>query len=142
MFLYVPNQQIQENNMSALTLFIAEIVSSAVIAVAVSRHLRPTLSDSLELLCGSPQAKQFWLTFTHLMLLIVPLLCVLLFSQPRDIAADQVADALRSGLLQILLGIFAALLSVGWNVWRFADQAKRLDVRGAGNPAIAPIREA
>lgn len=122
--------------MNALTLLLIEIAASVAIAFATSRYLRPTLSDCLELLCGSPQNRRFWLSFIHLMLLIVPLLCVMVFSTPQDIRFDQWANALRAGLLQILLGIFIALLAVGWNVWRFAqaDKAARLTPQPTGMP--------
>lgn len=127
--------------MNAMTLFMTEIASSTLIAFAVSRYLRAALSDCLELICGSRQARQFWLTFTHLMVLIVPLLCVVLFSRPHDIGSEHLAEALRLGLLQILLGIFVALLAVGWNIWRFADRVTRPEISKQTAPAIAAIRD-
>ncbi|BBL75846.1 hypothetical protein [Methylomagnum ishizawai] len=120
--------------MSALTLLCLEIATAVGIALATSFYLRPALAESLRLICGSPESQRFWLGFTHLMLLFAPLLCVMLFQMPQEIRYEQLANALRVGLLQILLGIFVALLAVGWNIWHFAHRA-------APGPAAVPITE-
>lgn len=109
--------------MSGLSFFLAEILAALGLAWAIASYLRPHLEDVLDLVCGTPEATRFWLDFTRLMLLLLPLLSLTLFAHPRDIGFNELAEALRQGLVQILLGLLAALGAVGWNIWRFAKRA-------------------
>lgn len=111
--------------MSGLSVFTIEVTLCLSISWSISGYLRPVLSEVLEKLCESPLAARFWITFTHLMLLMFPLLLVLLYSHTAFLNLDHMAELLRNTLLRTLIGLTLGLVAVAANVWMFAVDTPR-----------------
>jgi hypothetical protein len=123
--------------MNSLMVFGLEIAVCLSISLATSGYLRPVLVEVLEGLCGTSLAARFWTTFTHLMLLLVPLLLVLWLSHTATLSLDLLAELLRNTLLRTLLGLMLGLIAVAANVWMFAVDSQRQKATASIPPAPA-----
>jgi hypothetical protein len=123
--------------MNSLMVFGLEIAVCLSLSLAVSSYLRPVLGEVLEGLCGTPLAARFWMTFTHLMLLLVPLLLVLWLSHTATLSFDLLAELLRNTLLRTLIGLMLGVVTVAANVWLFAVDSHRQKTAARNPSAVA-----
>lgn len=111
--------------MNAYISWFAELLIGLAVSLAVLRALSGRLLDLLAKLCPDEHAARFWLSYTQVMLMIVPLLLVLSvglfahFSNPLD--------NLRLALIATLGGLLAGLHRVGKRLGQFivAPQSPR-----------------
>lgn len=83
---------------------------STVIVVVMIKPLRAVLQQ----LCPRSDGITFWMSFTTVMFYIAPLLFTLLFES--TIIVPDLVNVVRTGLASSLLGSFAALLVVGYQI--------------------------
>lgn len=94
-----------------------ELLICVLMSLAVLRVLSGPLSNVLERICPDKPAAIFWLSYTKLMLMCVPLLLVLTvdlfthFSNPMD--------NLRFALMAGLAGLLIGLHSIGKRLGQF-----------------------
>jgi len=80
---------------------------SLLVLILVSRPLQNILSD----LCPTARQAAFWRAYTHIMLLISPLMMVLLVSILSDNHTD--IEAIKLSLLAALSGLILGMLIIG-----------------------------
>ncbi len=97
-------------------LFIESLMSFAV-SLAVLYVLSRPLMNVLERICPDEHAAAFWLSYTQVMLIIVPLLLVLAVDMFTHFADPM--STLRLSLIAILGGMLIALHSVGKRLGQF-----------------------
>lgn len=80
---------------------------SLLVIFLVSKPLKNILSD----LCATESQAVFWRAYTHIMLLILPLMLVLLASILGKTYSD--VDAIKISLLAALCGLILGMLIIG-----------------------------
>src|SRR5262245_44011908 len=106
--------------MTDVTIFLITEGITLVLAVGVAlffgRHLRNILTD----LTGTAERAAFWVAFTSLLLVLVPLIVVMFV--PRDTAADEPAFfRVVAQLRWALVGLVATLASYGFVIIWFVQ---------------------
>ena len=112
--------------MNVYSLLIFESLLSIAVSVAVLYMLSTPLVTVLVRICPDNQAALFWLSYTKVMLTVVPLLFVLTvdmfttFSDP--------IDSLRITLIAVLGGFLIGLYSVGKRLGQFVKAPSQLEI--------------
>ncbi len=95
--------------MSDTTIFLAGVGLTAVAAALVVWYLRPHLYGILVDLCGTAERARFWMAFSNVTLLLVPVVFAM-SSRPdgKDISVVfQVANQLRWSLIGLVMSVIA-----------------------------------
>lgn len=103
--------------MSAYILLFLELLISIAISLAVLYVLSTPLVNVLTKICPDEQAAVFWLSYTKVILMILPLLIVLtvdVFTYFKD-----PMDSLRLTLIAVLAGLLIGLYSIGKRLGQF-----------------------
>lgn len=95
------------------------------LSLLVLRLLNQPLRGLLERLCPGPQAAAFWLSYTQLMLILAPLLCVLMLD--LLVKSDDLFIRLRYTLITSLGGLLLGLWIVGKRLGRFIDRVELIE---------------
>ena len=103
--------------MNAYLMLFLEVIMSVVVSTAVLYVLSCPLVRVLERICPDEQAALFWLSYTKVMLMIVPLLLVLIVDLFTQLGAP--IESLRITLIAILGGLLLGLYSVGNRLGKF-----------------------
>lgn len=104
--------------MEDIILFCVEMGFSLIASVLVLVYLGSLLKQMLLDLCGTEERASFWLGFSKLIFIFLPLLTVVFFSN-NDMPVSRVsAQMLRDTLSRILFGELAALCMVGYVIWK------------------------
>jgi hypothetical protein len=99
--------------LSALSVaIIVSLVFSTVVTVVMTEPLRAVLRQR----CLSNTASEFWIPFTIVMLYVTPLLITALFED--TVTEPSLVNTLSTALASSLVGGFAALLVVGYQISR------------------------
>ena len=69
-------------------------------------------------LCGTADRAGFWIGFTKLMFIFLPLMIVLLFSASDNIAPEHIIPQIRNILSRVLIGELITLCMVGYVIWK------------------------
>lgn len=123
--------------MNALELFVAQIVLSLALSIAVLLRLQSLMRRIGDKVCeDGGMATEFWISYTQLMMLIAPLMLVAWLNGPGTYAAP--VEQLRSSLANVLFGQFLGLALVGRAVWNaFVRKSKPAAPVAPPNPANA-----
>ena len=103
--------------MNVYLILLFESLVSAGVSLAVLYVLSGPLVNVLCKICPDDQAALFWLSYTKVMLMIVPLLLVLTVDMLTHFS-DPV-DSLRLTLMAVLGGLLIGLYSVGKRLGQF-----------------------
>lgn len=103
--------------MNTSFLLFGEFIASAIISLAVLYVLSTPLMNTLRRICPDEQAATFWLSYTKVILMILPLLLVLTVDMLADFK-DPV-DSLRLGFIAALVGLLLGLQSIGKRLGKF-----------------------
>ena len=103
--------------MNAYALFLAETLVSLSVSLAVLRVLSGPLVNVLGRICPDQEGAAFWLSFTNLMLMIVPLLLVLAVDLLSHVSDP--LDSVRLALIAALTGLLAGLHTIGHRLGQF-----------------------
>jgi hypothetical protein len=101
--------------MNPLTDFLTAIAMSLLVSTAVVTAMSRPLGRALGALCKSEGDIRFWGTFTAVMLYVTPLMFTM-FWYWAGVEPFAIVTVLRSALAMALLGSFAGLLVVGYNI--------------------------
>ena len=103
--------------MSDATIFLAGVVLAAIAAALVVWYLRPHLDGILVDLCGTTERARFWMAFSNVTLLLVPVVFAM-FCRPggKDVSVIfQVTSQLRWSLI----GLVVSVIVLGLVISRF-----------------------
>lgn len=103
--------------MNTSFLLFAEFIASATISLAVLYALSTPLLNILRRICPDEHAATFWLSYTKVILMILPLLLVLTADMLTDFK-DPV-DSLRLGFIAVFAGLLLGLQSIGKRLGKF-----------------------
>jgi hypothetical protein len=106
--------------MDDMTIFLISealtLVISGAVALFIRRHLRNVLTD----LTGTPERAAFWIAFTTLLLILIPLIIVMFV--PRQTASDETVFFRVIALLRwSLSALVVTLLSTGFIIIGFVQ---------------------
>lgn len=99
-----------------------ECLLSALFSLLILRILCRPLGSLLERLCPDSESAAFWRTYSQIMLVLAPLLCVLVVDLLA--ATGDPASHLRIGLIASLGGLLFGLRIVGKRLARFVEVAQ------------------
>lgn len=103
--------------MNTYILLLSELLMCIAVSLAVLYVLSTPLVNTLNRVCPDEQAALFWLSYTKVILMILPMLFVLTvdmfthFSDPMD--------TLRLALMAVLAGLLIVLYSIGKRLGQF-----------------------
>lgn len=124
--------------MTTLLLFGLQIVISLSVSGVVIALLRPVIFDIFLGACGSAPRARFWMTFTHINLVLAPLLLVMFFAPVTDATVPESTQLVRDALFRALIGVFIGIATVGHVIWKTV----KTDLATAGPKPSATTPEA
>lgn len=104
--------------MNTLLLFGLQIMLSLSVSGVVIALLRPVLFDIFLGACGTTPRARFWMTFTHINLVLAPLLLVMFFAPVTDATVPESTQLVRDALFRALVGVFIGITTVGHVIWK------------------------
>ena len=110
--------------MDHIWIYLLQIVITLAISLALVGYFRPTLRKVLIDLCGTPERAQFWVAFSSILLIGLPLIFALGFNPLKSDTGQLFYDTARQ-LRTNLLGFLLALIAIGCAVSFFALVAPR-----------------
>jgi hypothetical protein len=110
--------------MNTITVYLLQITVTAGISLAVVAYFRPYLQSILRDLCGTDERARFWVVFSSILLVGVPLIFGLGYN-PQENAPGMLFFDAASQVRANLLGFLLALLGIGFFVSFFALVAPR-----------------
>jgi len=110
--------------MNTIFSFVIEVTLTLVIAALLVRYLRPFLLKILIDLCGTADRAQFWLAFSNILLIGVPVIYALNY-RPEAQNAQALFFEVAGKLSGNLGGLLGALIGIGLIVSFFALVAPR-----------------
>lgn len=123
--------------MNAITLFIAGLGITAAASGLVVAYLHKHLNKILIDLCGTVERANFWMAFSNVTLMLVPLILALHY-RPEN-APRSIVFVIPDQLGLALSGLLAAMGVVGLVLQRFISQKDRVaGLRPA--PASGPVQ--
>ena len=106
--------------MNTTMLFLIEIAVCFLFSLVVILLLRSLLRDVLIDTCGNGKRAEFWVMFSHLMLIMAPLMLVIFFAPTEPFHSLNIAKEIKDALFISLLGNFIALSVIGRVIWKTA----------------------
>lgn len=103
--------------MNTYLLLLGELSASAALSLAVLSILSTPLINTLNRICPDEQAATFWLSYTKVLFMILPLLLVLSVDMLTDFK-DPIDD-LRLGFIAVLAGLLLGLHAIGKRLGKF-----------------------
>lgn len=98
-------------------LLLIEMAISVAASLAVLRALATPLVRALEKICPDEASAGFWLSYSQVVLVIVPLILVLLMGWIARYGSAQ--ESLRMAMLATLVGLLLGLQRIGARLLRF-----------------------
>ena len=105
--------------MNTILSFLTEAALTLVIAILIVRYLQPFLRKVLLDLCGTEERAQFWVAFSNVLLIGLPMIIALNY-RPQARTAEDVFFEVAGKLSGNLGGFLFALVGVGLIVTFFA----------------------
>ena len=102
--------------MSDATIFLAGVGLTAMAAALVVWYLRPHLYGILVDLCGTTERARFWMAFSNVTLLLVPVVFAMSCRPSGDVS---VVFQVTSQLLWSLIGLVVSVIALGLVISRF-----------------------
>ncbi len=122
--------------MEDIILFCVEVGFSLIASFLVLVYLGSLLRQMLIDLCGTEERASFWLGFSKLIFIFLPLLIVVFYSDNEMTVSRVTAQMLRETLSKVLFGELVALCMVGFVLWRSISSKSRYD-KSAAVPSSA-----
>jgi hypothetical protein len=110
--------------MNAILVFLTQLTATATACLLVSAYIRPFLKRVLADLCGTEERAQFWVAFSNIMLVVMPVIFGLGFS-PLENSHQAIFFAVMGQLRWNLFGLVLSLAAIGGAVSFFALVAPR-----------------
>jgi hypothetical protein len=110
--------------MNTILTFLAQLATTATACLLVSGYIRPFLKRVLADLCGTEERAQFWVVFSNIMLVVLPVIFGLGFS-PLESSHEAVFFEVMGQLRWNLFGLVLSLAAIGGAVSFFALVAPR-----------------
>ncbi|HXY24859.1 MAG TPA: hypothetical protein VEI73_09425 [Candidatus Acidoferrum sp.] len=118
--------------MNPTTAFLMDIGLVALLSVSLVAYIKTHLRALLIELCGTAERASFWLAFSNVTLVLVPLTFALDYTP--DFAAEKNAIfEMATQLKHAIIGFVIALSLLAFILFRFIP-------RSQGNPAAGPAR--
>ena len=114
--------------MNLITLFLLQLAITLAACLLLAGYLRPTLKRVLIDLCGTEERAQFWVKFSLILLVLLPIIFGLGFN-PETTSADTQFLALAGQLRWNIFGFVLALVAIGAAVAFFALVAPRPQIK-------------
>jgi hypothetical protein len=111
--------------MNAISSFLTGVGISIFLALLVVKYLRTPLKKVLVDLCGTSERAEFWLAFTNVTLVLVPL-SVSLHIRPEPSSLTGFLFELSDQLEGSLLGLIFALGVLGFVLNRYISSASQI----------------
>jgi len=110
--------------MNIIVSFVIEVALTLVIAALLVRYLRPFLRKVLIDLCGTEERAQFWMAFSNILLIGMPVIFALSYS-PETWNTEELFFEIARKLSGNLGGMLFALIVFGFVISVFALVAPR-----------------
>ena len=110
--------------MNIFWIYLLQIAITAAISVGIVAYFRPHLHRVLVDLCGTPERAQFWVVFSSILLVGVPLIFGMGYN-PLESEAERLFFDTARQVRTNLLGLLLALFGIGFSVSFFALVAPR-----------------
>jgi uncharacterized membrane protein YhaH (DUF805 family) len=110
--------------MNTIEVYLLQIAISAGISLAVAAYFRPYLHRVLRDLCGTDERAQFWVVFSSILLVGMPLIFGMGYN-PLESAPEMLFFDAANQVRANLPGFLLALLGIGFFVSFFALVAPR-----------------
>ena len=110
--------------MNIIWIYLLQIAITAASSLAMMAYFRPYLHRVLVDLCGAEERAEFWVVFSSILLVGVPLIFGMGYHPPENASGMLFFDA-ASQVRANLLGFLLALLGIGFFVSFFALVAPR-----------------
>ena len=114
--------------METIKIYLLQIVITGAISLSVVFYLRPHLRRILADLCGTQERAQFWVVFSSILLVGLPLIFGMGYN-PLNSAPEMLFFDAASQIRINLLGFLIALLGIGFIVSFFALVAPRSNTK-------------
>jgi hypothetical protein len=119
--------------MSLTMVFLSDIGLAAFLSIGLVAYVKASLRSLLIELCGTKERASFWLAFSNVTLVLVPLIFVLDY-KPEFGPGTSLIFEMASQLKYALIGFVVALSCLALVMLRFIPRDKN-------NPAGAPQRQ-
>jgi hypothetical protein len=110
--------------MNGIWIYLLQLVVTAGICLVVMIYFRLYLKQILVDLCGTPERAQFWVVFSSILLVGVPIIFGMGYT-PQDNAPEKLFFDAASQVRVNLFGFLLALIGIGGAVSFFALVAPR-----------------
>ena len=110
--------------MNSIVSFLVEVTLTLIVFSLVVAYLRPFLRRILVDLCGTEERAQFWMTFSNILLIGLPLIFALSY-RPEATNGEELFFEVVGRLSGNLAGFLVAMIGVGMFVSLFALVASR-----------------
>jgi hypothetical protein len=122
--------------MTASLLFLIGIGLSLLVAIAIVSYLRSPLQGILVEICGTRERASFWVSFSNVTIMLLPLIFALQYTPCLKEGSSAVLE-LAAQLKWALAGLLLAVLVLGWVLSTFLRRKS-----GHGAAAQVPTAEA
>lgn len=99
--------------MISITAFIAGVLLTAGVCLAIVVYLKPHLTSILIELCGSPERANFWMAFSNVTLVLFPLIFAI-HQRPLPFLDEPALLQLSRQVEFALIGLLAGVLAIGF----------------------------
>lgn len=110
--------------MNPIFSFLAEMTLTLILSILIVRYLRPFLRKILIDLCGTEDRANFWIVFSDILLIGLPMIIALGY-QPEAKSSEELFFEIAAKLSGNLGGFLFALVGVGLIVTFFALAAPK-----------------
>jgi uncharacterized membrane protein YhaH (DUF805 family) len=110
--------------METIQTYLFQIAVTGAISLGATAYLRPHLRRILTELCGTTERAQFWVVFSSILLVGLPLIIGLGYN-PMESASDSLFFDAAGQVRANMIGFVLALLGIGATVSFFALVAPR-----------------
>ena len=104
--------------MSDIAVYSIGVVATLLASIGVVLYMRPHLLKILIDLCGTLDRAKFWLVFSNVALIIIPLIGAMSFS-PNSNRYESIFFELSDQIKLGLLGLIATVIVIGFTMSRF-----------------------
>jgi uncharacterized membrane protein YhaH (DUF805 family) len=118
--------------MSTTLVFITDVCVTVFVCIGLVFYIRANLRSLLIELCGTAERANFWLVFSNVSLVLVPLIFALDY-RPEFGRDNPIAFEIAGQLKYSLIGFIVTLCSLALILLRFIP-------RGSADIAVRPVR--
>jgi hypothetical protein len=123
--------------MTATLLFLTGVVLTLIAAFAIAAYLRSPLHSILVELCGTSERAAFWVAFSNVTIILVPLIFAMQYTPSLKEGSSAILE-LAAQLKWALAGVLIAVLILGWVLSRYIRRQDGSVTTSKPAPAEAP----